>query len=189
LVVTRLGRCEQREQAAVGLEIYKWRTIDAIEPAHEKVCSFEPYKRHELRPDQVRSDRRADGKSAAGNAVIPRTLPNEISTGQVKPVKYFAPFVLRDTVESRYRALEHLNAASRPVRATLARVLQATGPRRVDRANENNHGVGSGRPFNRDLSGPDFVEANHRPASLVHNDHHVGLLRGRILIERLLVVA
>src|SRR6202008_1165195 len=70
LVVTRLGRCEQREQAAVGLEIYKWRTIDAIEPAHEKVCSFEPYKRHELRPDQVRSDRRADGKSAAGNAVI-----------------------------------------------------------------------------------------------------------------------
>src|SRR5260221_11622163 len=161
LVVAGLTRSERCKGTAVGLEVDQWRAVEAVETAHEHARALDADQRHKLRPDRVRAHWRAEAESAARDAVVPRTLPDEMAAREMQPIEDLDALVLGDAVKRRDPGLENFDSTGRAVGTALARTPEAIRPWRVDAADEDQPGIGRRGRLDRHLAGANLVEPDH----------------------------
>jgi hypothetical protein len=107
------------------------------------------------------TNRRAQRKRSAGQAVIGRALPHEVAARLMQPIENLDPLVRLDPVQRRDPGLSDLDAADRSVGSPLARAFEPRGPGRADQSDEREAGVERGGRFDRDLVTPNFVQSHH----------------------------
>jgi hypothetical protein len=124
LKISGLRRGDRREQCPVRLEVDQRGAIEAVKPADQQHQAIPRNQRGNSCTDWIWPYRRAQRESAAGGAVICRTLTHEIPPRLMEPIEYFDSFEVIDSIEGISPAFANLDPADRSIGTSLSRTFK-----------------------------------------------------------------
>ncbi len=158
----RSGHDGQRgERAAVWFQVEQWGAAQAVEAADGDDIGLDADEADHRGGDGVGADRGAEGKCAAGGAVVFRALQREVPAGAVQPVDDLNVRVGFQALQSWHPRVENFDPADGAVQPALARGFQPGGPGRVDAADKDQAGIVGWRWFDGRFAWADFEVSCH----------------------------